>query len=212
MPFSVCKVVFASSSFHLYLVITLVRVEETFEQKTFKRLDILIDHRERVTILRVGVVKIWIINAHSPRTINFLYHDKICYPHWEHDLPEDVNIHQVSHICIYSPVPVCCMPPSFFVWQGCSLVFAAKVVADPWRLLNLTKPWIVNWMRCSGEIIDRPNRMLCSAGYRVKENLIVLVIRSLSSWLTIIKGNWIVPNGYKLCVVNLINVPPGWRL
>ena len=45
-------------SLHLHLVIALICVEETFESESFKRLDFLIDLRERITILWAGVVEI----------------------------------------------------------------------------------------------------------------------------------------------------------
>ena len=55
------------------------------------------------------------------------------------------------------------------------------IVADPWRVLNLTMSCIVDRTNYSREIGDRQSRILCSAGNRITENSIVLVILSLSS-------------------------------
>ena len=99
------------------------------------------------------------------------------------------------------------------IWWKCwALVFLVRTVADPWRVLNLTMPCIVDSARCSKAIVDRPSKMLCSVGYRIIENSTVLAIRSLSSWLTNVKCSQIVPSGHKLCPMNLTNDPPvkGW--
>lgn len=94
------------------------------------------------------------------------------------------------------------------IWcQCCALVFVAIIVVDPWCVVNLTMPCIVNGTNCSREITDRSSRILCSVGNRVTENSIVLVTLSLSSWLTNVKGNRIVPNSHKLWLVNSTNGP-----
>ena len=68
------------------------------------------------------------------------------------------------------------------IWcQCCALVFVARTIVDPRHVLNLTMSWIVDGTRCSKEIVDRPSRILCFAGYQITKSSIVLVIRSLSS-------------------------------
>ena len=94
-------------SLHVYLVVSLICVEKAFESKAFKRLDFFINLRKRITILWTDIIQIWIIYAHLPRPIGFLYHDRVCYPCWEHYLPEYANIHQVIHFCVNSLIAIC---------------------------------------------------------------------------------------------------------
>ena len=94
-------------SLYLHLVIALVCIEETFESEAFKRLDFLIDLQEKITILWAGVIEIWLIYAHSPCPIGFVYHDRVCYPCGEHYFPDYASTHQIDHFGFNSPIMVC---------------------------------------------------------------------------------------------------------
>ncbi|CAH1421677.1 unnamed protein product [Lactuca virosa] len=85
--------------------------------------------------------------------------------------------------------------------SGFACVFRVVTVDEPFVVLNLIVPCIVDGMACNRKRAGHPRIITSSYLCFTNENSIILVTLSFRSWLSSVNGRFMVLSGHNLCPV-----------
>lgn len=87
--------------------------------------------------------------------------------------------------------------------RRCVSRLKVMIMADPVLVLNFTMPWTVDGTAWNSKSDGYLRSMYVSDGWFTTKNSITLVILSFLSWLTRVRGRFMVPTGHNWWPVNL---------